>query len=149
MKPAFRKTLRRFALKTLLAGGALGGAFAAGWFWPRDTRPTFLITAYCNCEKCCEWTRDAAGEPVFASGPLKGKRKQLGITASGKTASQGTAAARRGRFPYGTLVHIEGAGVFRIEDTGALRSDQIDIWFPTHDEARQWGRQFRRVQVLN
>jgi len=147
MKTAHRKLLWK------LAGGALAllAAFLAGVFFPRDVRPVrkFLITAYCNCEKCCEWKRDAAGNPVFASGPLKGKPKKIGVTASGVIASRGTAAMVRGAVPFGTLVHIEGAGIFRIEDTGKLHADQIDIWFPTHAEAKKWGRQTRRVTFLD
>ncbi|MDR1817098.1 MAG: 3D domain-containing protein [Puniceicoccales bacterium] len=123
-------------------------AFAAGRLAPRDDERarTLLVTAYCNCEKCCEWTRDADGEPVFASGPLKGKRKVVGKTASGLMTRPGTAASAV--LPFGTLLVVEGAGVFQVEDRGRLRSDQIDLWFPTHAEALRWGRQRRKVIIV-
>lgn len=44
-------------------------------------------------------------------------------------------------FRFGDKVHIEGIGEFIVEDTMAERwNKRADIWFPTSDEALQWGR---------
>jgi 3D (Asp-Asp-Asp) domain-containing protein len=145
-----KRPIRQRHRKTLLRLLALAAAFAAGWFFPKNTKPvrTMLVTAYCNCEICCQWARNKDGIPIFLTGPLKGKPKKIGVTASGKTAQPGTAAVRPGALPFGTRIHIENTGLFRIEDHGALARDQIDIWFPTHEEARRWGRKKLKVTVL-
>ncbi|MDR3228559.1 MAG: 3D domain-containing protein [Puniceicoccales bacterium] len=143
--------LRKALLRAAPPAAALMVAFAAGYFFPHDAKPTrtMTVTAYCNCERCCGWHLDEAGVPVFSGGPLKGKPKEIGITASGKRTTAGTVASSPTGLPLGTLLYIEGEGVFRVEDRGGgLQNDQLDMWFPTHEEALQWGRQKRRVTVL-
>ena len=46
-------------------------------------------TGYCKCGKCCGWKRNWKFQPVFTSGPNKGKPKQVGITAAGTKAGWG------------------------------------------------------------
>ena len=44
-------------------------------------------------------------------------------------------------FRYGDRVIVEGIGVFVVEDTMNKRYERrADIWFPTRDEAKQWGK---------
>ena len=51
--------------------------------------------------------------------------------------------------PLGTWVYIEGLGWWRSEDTGNLiKGNRLDICVTTRDEARQWGKQKRRVWYL-
>ncbi len=86
--------------------------------------------------------------PVYTSGPLKGKRKEVGVTASGTKAQRGTIAADIGRYPFGTVMYIEGYGNGRVEDQGgAIEGDHIDLYFPTHREAMQWGKRMKWVKI--
>ena len=114
-------------------------------------RDLVLVTGYCNCEKCCGWRPDpeAGGRAVYASGPLKGRPKEVGVTASGQAAHVGTVAADLSRFPMGTLLLIPEYGIGHVEDTGgAIRGRHIDVWFPTHEEALRWGARWLPVRRL-
>lgn len=105
------------------------------------------VTAYCNCGKCCNWRRSWwLGRPVIASGPQAGQPKVVGLTASGTQARRGTIAADTTRYPFGTIVYVPGYGYGRVEDRGgAIRGEKLDLWFPCHQQALQWGR--RQVPV--
>lgn len=100
-------------------------------------------TGYCNCERCCGWVRSwhGFGHPVYASGRLKGRRKAVGVTASGERTRRGTVAADTAVFPFGTVVFIPEFGWGRVEDRGgAIRGNRMDLWFEDHAKALQWGR---------
>jgi 3D (Asp-Asp-Asp) domain-containing protein len=118
---------------------------------PRGVRPverTMTTTGYCDCQKCCNWKRNWLFRPVIASGPSKGKPKDVGITASGSKAKPGTVAADTGRYPFGTVVHVPGYGYGRVEDRGsAVRGEHLDLFFKSHKEALKWGRRTSRVTV--
>ena len=85
----------------------------------------------------------------MASGPNKGKRKQIGITSSGVRAVGGTIAADIRYYPYGTVMIIPGYGKGVVEDTGsAIKGpDRIDVYFKTRKKALQWGRQTMEVKI--
>ena len=105
-------------------------------------------TGYCNCERCCSWTWSwhGFGNPVFTSGRLKGRRKEVGVTASGGQARLGTVAADTSELPIGTLLYVQDFGWGRVEDRGgAIRGERLDLWFDDQAKARQWGR--RKVPV--
>ena len=105
-------------------------------------------TGYCKCGKCCGWHRTWYGRPVHSSGPSKGKRKEVGLTASGKRVRRGTIAADTSVYPFGTIVYIEGYGYGRVEDRGgAIKGKRIDLFFPSHRRALEWGRRKVRVKV--
>jgi 3D (Asp-Asp-Asp) domain-containing protein len=109
---------------------------------------SLLTTGYCPCRECCGWHRNWLGRPVYASGPLKGRRKAVGITASGTRARHGTVAADATRYPFGTRLYIPDYGYGRVEDRGGgIRGDHIDLFFASHREALQWGRRYRRVRI--
>ena len=117
---------------------------------PRDPS-LVLVTGYCNCESCCSWKRSwfGLGAPVYAYGPMKGRPKQVGVTASGTTARKGTVAADPKVWKFGTRLNVPGYGDGVVEDLGgAIRGRHIDVWFPTHEEARRWGRRWLRVTPL-
>jgi len=90
------------------------------------------ITAYCSCTKCCG--------------------KSDGITASGKKAKYGYVACNW--LPFGKVVAIKGLGEFVVMDRGAKSQfgspanhiKHLDIWFPTHKQAKQFGVQYREVE---
>jgi 3D (Asp-Asp-Asp) domain-containing protein len=109
---------------------------------------TLLTTGYCSCGTCCGWKRTWYGRPVYASGPLKGRRKKVGITASGARARPGTLAADTSRYPFGTVIHVPGYGFGRVEDRGGgIKGDHIDLYFRTHSQAQAWGRRRLKVKI--
>lgn len=93
------------------------------------------VTAYCACPKCCG--PDAAG-----------------ITASGKdvTYNDGKFVAADRKLPFGTKLVIPGyseAPVEVIDRGGAIKGDKLDVFFPTHEAALEWGRQHVPVTILD
>ncbi len=108
------------------------------------------VTGYCECGKCCNWKRSwlRLGKPVIASGPSKGKAKDVGITASGTRAKRGTIAADTTLFPMGTVLYVPGYGYGRVEDRGgAIKGNKLDLFFDSHQQALDWGRQQVNVRV--
>ena len=93
------------------------------------------VTAYCGCPKCC------------------------GAHAHGQTASGRSIAYNGGQFvaadtklfKFGTRLSIPGyAGgqpVEVIDRGGAIKGYHLDVFFPTHEQAKQWGRQRIAVTV--
>lgn len=97
-------------------------------------------TAYCACYDCC--------------GKYPGN-KWYGITATGTRAKVGTIAVDPKVIPLGTEVYIEGLGDAKnygfatAEDTGgAIKGKIIDLYFNTHKETVNWGRQQVNVYIL-
>ena len=107
-----------------------------------------LTTGYCKCGKCCGWHRNWYFKPVYSSGPNKGKKKRVGVTASGENAKHGTIAADTSRYPFGTIMYIEGYGYGRVEDRGgAIKKNHIDLFFSSHKKALEWGKKHKKVKV--
>ena len=93
------------------------------------------VTAYCPCAKCC--------------GP-----NAVGITASGKRVDYNNGAfvaADADLFPFGTKLAVPGyhdAQVVEVIDRGsAIKGAKVDVFFPTHDQAEAWGRQWVPVTI--
>ncbi len=108
------------------------------------------VTGYCDCGECCGWERSwwRLGMPVYSSGPNEGKRKEIGITATGSETHHGTAAVDKRVFPYGTIFYVPGYGYARGEDAGgAIKGNHIDLWFASHAAAKRWGRKVLNVEV--
>jgi 3D (Asp-Asp-Asp) domain-containing protein len=96
----------------------------------------FKATAYCSCVKCCD--KDPSDQ-------------WYGITASGKKAKWGTVAVDREIIKLGSKLRIDSfpETIFRAEDVGgAIKGNHIDVWFPSHQEAIQFGVQNIVVQVV-
>lgn len=114
--------------------------------------PTLVLTTgYCNCGTCCGWerTNEGTGDPVYNYGPMKGQPKKVGYTATGKKAAHGTLAADTRHFKFGTRLDVPGYGIGTVEDVGgAIKGRHLDLWFPTHDEARRWGRRWLKVTLV-
>ena len=69
-------------------------------------------------------------------------------TASGLPLGWGTVAVDTRVFPFGTKMYIPGYGDGVAADVGsAIIGRIIDIWFPTCDQARAWGRQTLTITV--
>jgi 3D (Asp-Asp-Asp) domain-containing protein len=95
------------------------------------------VTAYCPCTKCC--------------GP-----GAAGITASGKPVSYNDgafAAADADEFSFGAKLRVPGyhdGKVIEVIDRGsAIKHAKVDVFFPTHEQAEAWGRQWVPVIVEN
>ena len=83
---------------------------------------TLQATAYCPCSECCG--------------------KCDGITATGTKAAAGrTIAVDPSVIPYGTEVIINGNTYIAEDCGGAIKGNKIDIYFATHQEALNFGRQ--------
>lgn len=88
----------------------------------------FTLTAYCGCSECCG--------------------KSDGITASGKKAkSNHTIAVDKKKIPLGTEVVINGQKYVAEDTGGAIRGNRIDIYFDSHSEALDFGRQKATVYM--
>ena len=109
---------------------------------------TMTVTGYCDCKVCTGWERNWRFRPVFASGPNKGERKKVGITATGTKARHGTIAADTSRYPFGTRMQIPGYGKGTVEDVGsAIKGEHIDLFFKSHKDAQRWGVRTLKVTV--
>lgn len=124
-------------LMVLLSGGCTasrGGGQAQSPAWTGTV--TMEVTAYCPCKKCCG-------------------RNARGVTASGqKVTSYG------GRFvsadtrvlPFYTWVIVPGYNGGKpvpVLDRGSSRiGNRMDVFFPTHAQALQWGRQVLAVRIV-
>ena len=100
----------------------------------------FTITAYCPCEICCGvWSEEH---------PSRIGTDYVQKTASGTIPTAGsTIGVDPDIIPYGTPVIIDGHE-YIAEDTGsALEGNTIDIFFDTHEEALEYGRQTVEVFI--
>ncbi len=114
----------------------------------RPVTRELLTTGYCKCGKCCGWERNWYGRAVYSSGPNKGKKKAVGITASGTRARVGTIAADTSRYPFGTIIYVPGYGYGKVEDIGGgIKGNHIDLFFRTHKQAMQWGKKKVKAQI--
>lgn len=100
----------------------------------------FKITAYCPCEKCCGYwatvrPTDENGDPIV-------------YTASGKIAAQGvTVAADTSVLPFGTVLVIDGHE-YTVQDRGGMvKGNHVDIYFDSHEAAKEWGTQYMEIFV--
>ena len=102
-------------------------------FVPEETQPTYTekemtITAYCPCNKCTD------GD---------------GITSTGVVPKQGrTIAVDPKNIPYGTEIIIDGHTYIAEDCGGAIKGNRIDLFFDSHSEALDFGRQTKIVRVM-
>lgn len=102
----------------------------------RKTPLKFKASAYCSCSACCG--------------------KSTGITASGMKACYGTVAVDPRVIPLGTRLYIEASdgsfvyGECIAADTGgAIKGNKVDLFFPSHSEALNFGRKNVDVYILD
>lgn len=108
------------------------GAIGLSQFSYADDGEIYVVTAYCSCKKCC--------------GP-----NAQGIFANGERVSWGGVAADRS-VPFGTKIRfaapINGRVIFTVKDRGgAIVGNRLDVWFPLHEQALQFGVQRLRVTL--
>ena len=89
---------------------------------------TATLTAYCPCVKGCG--------------------KSDGITASGTQATAGrTVAVDTRLIPYGTEISIDGKTYVAEDCGGKVKGYTIDVFFDSHEEALNFGRQTKTVKI--
>lgn len=97
-------------------------------FSAQSSLRSFEVTAYCPCEICCGRWAD-------------------GYTASGLPA-EGWLLAAPSEIPFGTLLVIPGYAdglPVPVLDRGP-KDNKLEVFFPTHQEALEWGRQQLKVK---
>ncbi|MBP6891204.1 3D domain-containing protein [Candidatus Parcubacteria bacterium] len=100
---------------------------------PQQTRKRFnvLITAYSS-------TPDQTDSTPF-------------LTAAGNTVKDGIIAANF--LPFGTKVRIPelfNTKIFVVDDRMHPKNDKnIDIWFPTREEAIMFGKKWTYIEIVN
>lgn len=89
----------------------------------------FKVTAYCSCSQCCgEWAD--------------------GVTYTGTKATPGrTIAVDPDKIPLGSKVYIDGTEYIAEDIGGAIKGNRIDVLFPTHQEALQFGVKYIDVTI--
>ena len=100
----------------------------------------FKTSAYCSCIRCCGvWSSEH---------PSRGD-DYVQRTASGTIPEAGrTIAADWDVLPKGTEVIINGQ-TYIVEDTGSgVNGKHIDVFFDSHEEAREWGIQYCNVEII-
>ncbi|OQW97579.1 MAG: hypothetical protein BWK77_01400 [Verrucomicrobia bacterium A1] len=146
-----RNHIALLAAALLAVGCSTQGRLAREIPESRRASPEVMVleaTAYCPCGDCCGWRRNWLLRPVIASGPNRGRRKAVGITATGTEARPGTVAADPRMLPFGTILYVPGYGYGRVEDTGGdIKGNRIDLFYPSHAEALDWGRHKVRCKV--
>ena len=91
------------------------------------------VTAYCPCPKCCGKYSD-------------------GVTACGHKIRPGDRfVAADKKYPFGTEMIVggynHGEAVKVLDRGGAIREDRLDVFFPSHEQALQWGVKYLDVNV--
>lgn len=101
----------------------------------------FKLTAYCGCSKCCGvWGEN---RPVDSEG------KTIVMTAGGYRAAEGiTVAADTNVLPFGTKIYIDGHEYTVQDRGGAVNGNKIDIYFENHQDALNFGVQYKEVFIL-
>lgn len=71
-----------------------------------------------------------------------------GSTALGIPVRKGVVAVDPALIPLGTKMHVPGYGRSIAADVGhAIKGRIIDLWFPTTEKARRWGRRTVTITV--
>ena len=123
------KPKMRFPWVALILGvAAWAGIVVLAIKKPIYTEVEMNVSAYCPCYKCCGEYAD-------------------GITASGIPA-EGLMIAAPPEYAFGTIMDVPGYGRAAVRDRGgAIKGNKIDLLFPDHQSALEWGRQYLTVKV--
>jgi 3D (Asp-Asp-Asp) domain-containing protein len=90
----------------------------------------FTVTAYCPCEKCCGAWAD-------------------GLTYTETIATEGrTIAVDPEVIPLGSLVEINGTNYVAEDIGGAVDGNHVDIFFNSHADALEFGKQSLPVYMV-
>lgn len=100
----------------------------------------FRLTAYCSCSKCCgNWAKN---RPVDEYG------NEIVIGAAGEVLTAGYSVAVDPEFiAYGTELFINGQ-VYEAQDCGgAIKDNEIDVYFSDHNDALEFGVQYAEIFI--
>lgn len=90
----------------------------------------FEVTAYCPCGQCCGAWAD-------------------GIVYTGGYATEGqTIAVDPDVIPLGSVVEINGWQYVAEDIGGGINGKEIDLFFCSHEDALEWGRQNHEVYLV-
>lgn len=131
-EPLIAKTSARGVggLRPAEAGAVMGASAGAGGNTPTVGLPrVWRVTAYCPGSCCCGSFAD-------------------GRTASGTRTDHRLVAAPP-EIPFGTVLDVPGYGRVKVEDRGgSIKGNRLDVLFPTHAEALEWGVRNLNVEVM-
>lgn len=97
----------------------------------------YTVTAYCPCRRCCgNYSPEVrGGEPHTSTGTIPQEGRTIAVDPS--------------IIPYGTKIYIEGYGTFVAEDCGgAIKGRHIDMYFDSHEKAKQFGSRKLQCTVV-
>lgn len=100
----------------------------------------FRLTAYCSCSKCCgKWAKN---RPVDEDG------NEIVIGAAGEVLKAGYSVAVDPDFiAYGTELFINDK-VYKAQDCGgAIKDNEIDVYFSDHNDALEFGVQYAEIFI--
>ncbi len=92
---------------------------------------TMTVTAYCPCKECCDNFAD-------------------GITASGVSVETYPFVAAPKKYAFWTYMTVPGYAEYAVpvlDRGGSIKGNKLDVYFPTHEEAKKWGIQILDVKV--
>ena len=96
----------------------------------KESLGVFEITAYCPCETCCGAWAD-------------------GIAYTGGLATEGqTIAVDPAVIPLGSVVEINGRQYIAEDIGGGINGKEIDLFFCSHEDALEWGRQMHEAYLV-
>ena len=101
-----------------------------GGYNDREYLGDFTVTAYCPCVECCgEWAN--------------------GLTYTETIATEGrTIAVDPEVIPLGSIVEINGINYVAEDIGGAVDGDHVDIFFNSHSDALEFGKQSLPVYMV-
>lgn len=100
-----------------------------------------VATAYCPCIKCCGIYSEQH--------PSRQGTGFVQKTSTGTIPQQGrTIAVDPSVIPLGSEVVINGNSYIAEDTGGGIKGNRIDIFFSSHQEALNWGRQILEVTVF-
>ena len=70
-------------------------------------------------------------------------------TATGHAVGMGIVAADPKTFAYHSRMFIQSYGMGQVEDTGGMKGNVIDVWFPSYSDCVSWGRRNVTVWLLD
>lgn len=146
---------------SLLLGIAVGIALVIS-FDPTDAeqQPEIITVVETKIVKEVKYITVNQTEPVvmettaFTAGfESTGKRpgdKGYGITATGVKAKRGICAVDETVIPMGSSLYVDGYGYCLAADKGsAIKGYKVDVFIPDLEEAQEFGREQRKVWILN
>lgn len=98
----------------------------------------FKLTAYCSCKKCCgKWANNR---------PLDENGNEIVYGSIGERLTAGySIAVDPDVIPYGTEVVINEK-TYKAQDCGgAIKGNEIDVYFDDHENALEFGVQYAEV----